>query len=199
MTVRLARGGHEENERKVCVMEYISTRTGAEFTDFPPCTHHAISRAAQRINDIAEDEDRQRLLAYVDRLEAASPFCTLEEDHRLEAWITQEAFELGLTYDMSYLSMHFTSEFFTDKGLPTATERAMTWEHTGSDAGRIAIHLYQRAKEAERDGMGAALRFLDRLLDARDFIEKDRLAKLDAHLLGYSVSLQESVAKAAAE
>lgn len=64
----LSGGSHGKHEGKACVMEYVSLLAGEEWSDMPSCTNRLIARAAQAVNDRAEDKDRHLLVPVIGRL-----------------------------------------------------------------------------------------------------------------------------------
>jgi len=64
----LSAGVHRPDEGKACVMEYVALLAGEEWTDAPACTHPALARAAQVVNDRLADEDRHLLVPLIGRL-----------------------------------------------------------------------------------------------------------------------------------
>ena len=78
--IYIAKGQHSPNEKKGCVMEWVSvkwlmthrglslTEAWALLTDQPECTEPMIYQAAQRVNDRLPEVERQRLVPLIDRL-----------------------------------------------------------------------------------------------------------------------------------
>jgi hypothetical protein len=64
----LSRGAHEGPSDGACIMEYASFITGDRWTDFPGCTNRVLAKAAQLVNDLTEDDERQQLLPLLPRL-----------------------------------------------------------------------------------------------------------------------------------
>ena len=64
----LSAGAHRPDEGNACVMEYVSLLAGEEWSDSPSCTHPALSRAAQVVNDRLSDDDRHLLVPLIGRL-----------------------------------------------------------------------------------------------------------------------------------
>jgi len=57
----LSRGRHRDPEQGSCLMEYVSVLAGERFSDRPRCTHPALARLAQQVNDTVADTARPRL------------------------------------------------------------------------------------------------------------------------------------------
>ena len=81
--IYIAGGQHSPNDKEGCVMEWVSvkwlmthrglslTEAWALLTDSPECTEPMIYRAAQRVNDLLPEVERQRLVPLIDRLMVA--------------------------------------------------------------------------------------------------------------------------------
>ena len=64
----LSAGAHRPDEGNACLMEYVSLLAGEEWSDSPSCTHPALSKAAQIVNDRLSDDDRHLLVPLIGRL-----------------------------------------------------------------------------------------------------------------------------------
>lgn len=64
----LSSGAHGPGSGRACVMEYVSLLAGEKWSDMPSCTHPALARAAQRVNDSLPDEHRHLLVPLIGRL-----------------------------------------------------------------------------------------------------------------------------------
>ena len=76
---RLGHGSHSSAEEGVCAMEAVAWLEGLEHTDSPACTCPIIAEFVRSVNDRADDEQRQRLVAYLPRLVG-----TVSPEHELE-------------------------------------------------------------------------------------------------------------------
>jgi hypothetical protein len=57
----LSRGGHETREKGVCIMEAVAWFAGEAHSDAPQCACFVIASFARALNDLLNDEERQRL------------------------------------------------------------------------------------------------------------------------------------------
>jgi hypothetical protein len=57
----LSRGGHTDPAQGACFMEYASLLAGEKFTDCPRCTHPLLAHTARMVNDVLDDDNRQRI------------------------------------------------------------------------------------------------------------------------------------------
>ena len=64
----LSAGAHKNPSEGACVMEYVSLLAGESWSDTPSCTHPALARAAQVLNDKISDNDRYLLVPLIGRL-----------------------------------------------------------------------------------------------------------------------------------
>ena len=67
-TIRLAAGGHDADDGRMCVMEAAAWVAGEEWADHPACVSAVIGAFMRRWNDDLDDEGRQRLKAFVPRV-----------------------------------------------------------------------------------------------------------------------------------
>src|SRR5262245_60200793 len=61
----LSRGSHRSPRRGACFMEFASFLAGERWSDHPTCTHPLLAQLARRVNDLIDDEGRQRLVPLV--------------------------------------------------------------------------------------------------------------------------------------
>jgi len=91
----LSAGAHSPSEGKACVMEYVALLAGESWTDAPTCTHPALARAAQVVNDRLPDSERHRLVPLIGRLfgtaEAGTDLERRVLSVRLAAWCARRA------------------------------------------------------------------------------------------------------------
>jgi hypothetical protein len=64
----LSAGPHKVGDGKACVMEYVALLAGEKWTASPSCTHPALARMAQVVNDRLPDAERYRLVPLIGRL-----------------------------------------------------------------------------------------------------------------------------------
>lgn len=65
---KLQYGNHDSAEEGLCAMEAVAWLEGLPHDDHPKCTCPIIANFVREINDMADDEQRQRLVAYLPRL-----------------------------------------------------------------------------------------------------------------------------------
>ena len=119
--------GHAKDEGKACVMEYVSVLTGNEWSDRPPCTALPIALLAQQINDMLTDDERPRLVPFIDRLAAAGewdesfeqPMLQLVRKNTIESY-SPKCFTRGILSDALGLIMRQGSD-------GTAAERGIAF------------------------------------------------------------------------
>lgn len=65
----LSAGKHDSPQHGTCIMELYSIMTGAEFTDTMPCISNVLQSHIRAFNDGLPDDQRQRLKAYLPRID----------------------------------------------------------------------------------------------------------------------------------
>ena len=63
MAAKLDKGAHEENSRRMCVMEAVAYVAGEQWSDSPKCACPVISTFLRAWNDALPDDERTPLLA----------------------------------------------------------------------------------------------------------------------------------------
>lgn len=70
----LSQGGHEEEQKKQCVMEALALVSGQEWTDYPVCVSDVIISLSQYLNDQTENQkDRNKLKKLVPIVMGTAP------------------------------------------------------------------------------------------------------------------------------
>lgn len=64
----LSAGSHDAEHGEACVMEYVSSLAGEEWSDRPECTHPILAHEARTTNDLLRESDRSRLVPLIGRL-----------------------------------------------------------------------------------------------------------------------------------
>ena len=95
----LSAGAHESPAEGACVMEMASYLAGEEWSDSPACTHPALARMAQVVNDRLPDEERGALLDLLPRLMGTAATGTPDERYRLSValsvWCAEQVAHLA--------------------------------------------------------------------------------------------------------
>src|SRR5579864_4270188 len=66
-TIKLERGSHPPDDG-VCLLEAAARKAGEKHTDSPLCVSPVIAAYGRGLNDALDDEDRQLLVPFIDRL-----------------------------------------------------------------------------------------------------------------------------------
>lgn len=85
--VVLDRGAHDRPEYGMCVMEAVAYFSGEEFSDHPTCVSPRIGAFLRTWNDQLEDEPRQRLQPYIQRVVGTN---TEPADEETRAWLATD-------------------------------------------------------------------------------------------------------------
>ena len=67
-SVHLAKGAHDNPDAGYCLLEWVSMLAGAPFSDAPPCVSPYLRRFGIRLNDLANDVQRQDLVQFGPRV-----------------------------------------------------------------------------------------------------------------------------------
>src|SRR5437763_16428599 len=94
--IRLSRGRHTSPEVGVCRMELASMQAGERFSDHPRAVSPTIACLLRWYNDLLDDERRQDLRQYADRIIGTADQPALEQlrVQRLMAWAGQASARL---------------------------------------------------------------------------------------------------------
>src|SRR5487761_2784703 len=64
----LSAGRHRTPRQGACFMEFASYLAGERWSDHPRCTHPLLAALARDVNDLTDDESRNRLMPLVNRV-----------------------------------------------------------------------------------------------------------------------------------
>ena len=99
-TIRLEIGAHSEQSKRFCVMELAAYLSHEPFSDHPKCASPVIAAFLRSWNDALDDETRQKLKPYAERVIGTDGSPELEEQRAFRAldWLirTQTAAWLRL-------------------------------------------------------------------------------------------------------
>ena len=85
----LSSGAHNSPQDGACVMEYISLLAGEDWSDTPSCTHPALAKAAQIVNDRLYNNNRYLIVPLIGRLFGTADVGTDEERKRVSVGLAQ--------------------------------------------------------------------------------------------------------------
>ena len=157
----LARGEHQSDEGKACVMEYVSVITGCRFSDQPDSTYAPIALAAQVLNDALANHDRHMLVPFISRLAAARPPVGWQEVIAAEQWMNRFDPNADQRIDNEYALWDYMKDVvgwaFVDEDRLDWTNRDWQSDPSG-DPPMVGPRLVFKYDP------DAALRFLDHIL-----------------------------------
>lgn len=87
----LSRGRHRNARKGACFMEMASFLAGEQWSDHPACTHPLLATVARCVNDLSDDQARQRLTPMINDVIGLHP-----SDPRVEPLIVATAARAAL-------------------------------------------------------------------------------------------------------
>ena len=76
----LSAGRHRTPRQGACFMEFASYLAGERWSDHPRCTHPLLAALARDVNDLTDDESRNRLMPLVNRVIGLTASGSLSDD-----------------------------------------------------------------------------------------------------------------------
>ena len=156
-TFRLASGSHRDLAHGACVMELVSYVAREPWGDHPQCVSPAIGTFLRSWNDTLDDDTRQRLKPYVEKVIGTN---TGPADEDARAWLAIDW--LVRTFAPAWLDAANLQEHASKlRGLPALTTSELANEaseviHAAGDAAGDAA--WAAARDAAWDAAGDAAR-----------------------------------------
>jgi hypothetical protein len=181
-------GSHDSAEEGLCAMEAVAWLEGLPHDDRPKCTCPIIANFVREINDMADDEQRQRLVAYLPRLvgtvspdyemeraehlvwAAITRFATISLDEANLSWPAKKL--RSLTYgDWSAAAVYLSKACsFTMEMYSVFANHAMS---TTAHAGRAIIIVFADELEASHRATNASSEAVITIAKAASCMDKE--------------------------